>query len=229
MRHPSVEMPGYHVAAAPQGGNYFSIVNVTPNLQTNPATTCILAGVLYVRESGIFRVTARLPFSGGTTAKTIAHTFTTKQFPGPNSAHPVTQPTVGLAGTGELAAGFLGSDVGIPFLNANQVVPAQAAVLNADAAGGIGLNFNGAAIDPSGGGFVTQSTETTATLTGLLTAQASGVNAFDIDAVIHAAGNAAKSPFEMGGIVVFGIVVTSAADVVTYGGCSFNVQEMPRS
>src|SRR5579872_140811 len=199
-------------------GNWGSIVGLSgatvaaPANQTGPASTIVLGLCLMPLNTGIFLVSMKASYSDGTTAGALIARLITKQGAGTGQI----AGGIGAAKFGSNAAG-LGAGVSATFVGSN------GQVLNADAAGGGGLTFEGSALAATG---VTQSEDKQATLTGLLTANGTGVNNFQFQGPCDALGptGLAKTPFTLGRPVFFGLQINdTAAHVVTFDSVSLFV------
>lgn len=193
------------------------LVGIRAQTQSAAAEVVIGAVALQSKWSGIFDVKAQMLFSSDTTAKTQRMRLVTTQFAAP-------------------AARFTGGVVGSPF--AGNDVTAQlgfgagnwSQLLNVDAAGvpANGVLFNGVSPNGAAAGALVQFDRTVASLTGLLTAQASGINEWVFDSAVQSSG-VPKVPFTRFNIVVFAITLDSTAggDVVTFPGGIITVTERP--
>jgi hypothetical protein len=196
----------HHVAASANAtGNWVGIgAASTPAAQTAPSTTVVAALLIVPKWSGVFRVSVHVPWSDSTTADLVTLAIVSAQ-----------------AATGALAGGTARAVFG-----QNADAACQGMNLEADAAGGAGITFNGAPIAQ-----LSQWAIQTPTLTGFLTAQASGGGAvFPFSGLIRATANSTKTPFTKLNHVAVGLQVSSRdARVITFGQLNFSIEEIPLS
>lgn len=192
------------VWACPQG-NWYSMSGITTlGTSANPVAKFVAGLQLKAKTSGVFRVDVDIAFNGGTTGDVV---------------------TVALI-TDTAAAGLLAS--------ANKVLHGVKGVgtlvgtnsgdgETIDTNDGAALTFNGAAWSTAP---IVQKSETFATLTGLLTAQASGHLKFSFHGIVHNAIGTTKTPFTIGNTVGFGVKF-SATNTLTFATVSMSAQELP--
>jgi hypothetical protein len=197
--------------------NWASIVAVStqavnvPHTQTSASATCVACISLTAFFTGLFEYSCRASFSDGTTGGVLISTLLTSQGAG-----------AGLVSGGVAAAKF---GAGAASIALSQGATANGQILNVDAAGGAGLRFEGLAF-----GGVAQHTDTTASLTGLLTPQGAGVDSFSFYGMADAQGalSLTKTPFTLGKPVAFALIVSAtAAHVITYNSLNMFVRELP--
>lgn len=183
-------------------GNWVQMVDVTSAAtQANPASVFVAAVQLKARLSGIFRVDVDISYNSGTTADVITAALLSD-----TSAAGV------IAGANKAAHGVVG-------LGTFGTAGADAETM--DGAGN--LTYNGAAWSTAP---ITQRTETAASLTGLLTAQASGQLKFSFHGIVHNANGTTKTPFTIGSTVAFGVKF-SATNTLTFANISMTAFELP--
>lgn len=202
-------------------GNWVSIVGVAgatvipPNNQTTPAST-VVAGIAFMpTQSGILDVRCKASYSGNTTASLITHKVITKQ--GATSGA-----VTGGTAAAKISTGAPGLNAGIPtFLGS------AGQVLNVDAAGGAGLQFEGANLAATG---ITQSQDRVGTLTGLLTANGQGTNNFEFVGMCdnNGPGSLVKLPFTNLLPLFVGLQLTATLGVIAYDSLSLFITEMPQ-
>jgi hypothetical protein len=185
-----------------------------PSVQTGPNDTGVLGIVMVPQQSGIFFVSVRAAWSDGTTAGVITHRLRTKQGATNGALLAVAPATI-----------TNGAKFGILATNAN----ARGIVTQTDAAGGPGFSFEGGSLVAS---TQVQHIDITASLTGLLTAQAAGgaggAFAWSGYADANGASSLTKLPFTLGLPCIFHMTVSAtAAHVITYQTASLFVQEVP--
>lgn len=183
-------------------GNWVQMVNVTSAAtQANPASVFVAACQLKARLSGIFKVDIDIAFNSGTTGDVITTTFLTD-----------TAAAGLIAGANKAAHGV----VGLGTFGTNGV--------DAETMDGAGnLTYNGAAWTTAP---ITHKIDTFASLTGLLTAQASGHLKFSFHGIVHNANATTKTPFTIGNTVGFGVKF-SATNTLTFGSINMSVTELP--
>lgn len=181
-----------------------------PSAQTGAVNTNVAAVMLFARSSGIFGVSVRASWSDGTTAGSVTHSLVSKQGAS----------TGALAGTGAVGNGKIGS------LQGSATIVNSIATLQANAAGGVGITFEGSGVIT-----IAQHSDVAGTLTGLLTANGIGTQNFESGFMMcDATGSTSnvKTPFTIGKPACFALQLSStAAHVITYDSVSFFAQEMP--
>lgn len=184
---------------------------LTPTAQTSSALTNIAGLSLVSGFTGLFEVYARLNFADGTTAGATVLRVIAKQ-----------GATTGAIAGGLAAAKFGGAAASVAVASG---ATANGMILNADAAGGGGLTFEGASANAA----AAIASDTIPSLTGLLSAQGSGASAFAFAGVADAApSSAVKTPFTLGKPVYFAFVLSStAAHVITFSSLNLFVRELP--
>jgi hypothetical protein len=216
----SRQAPGSYAGGAVEALGNYALCSSPPHTQTqtNAGKVGIIAVALQAKYSGIFRVSCRIGFSDGTTAKTTTHALVGIPFAAPAARF-----------TGGANAGVsVGRDV-----VAGLTASAWGQVLNADSTGtaASGIEFNATPVNDAAAGAVIFCSEQTVSLTGLLTAQATAVDNFGFDGIVGAAAALPATPFPKGAgqFVVFGVelIATNAGDVVTYSNAYISAQELP--
>lgn len=185
---------------------------LVPHSQTGPTITTVAALSLVSGFTGLFEYYARVSLSDGTTAGALTLNFVAKQ-----------GASTGLVSGGLAAAKFGNGAASVAIANG---ATANGQVLNVDAAGGFGLQFEGANILTGG---TAVGSDAVGTLTGLLTANGVGQQNTQFVGVADAApGSTVKTPFTLGKPVVFSFTMSAtAAHVITYGSLNMFVRELP--
>ena len=197
----------HDAACANAPGNWAHIArNLIVNTQTGPVSTCIAALLLVPRWSGIFRYNVCVGWSDSVTADVVTLSVLTAQAFSPAA----------LAG-GTAAAAF----------GQNSDAASQGLILQADAVGGAGITFNGAGLNLAPG-VIVQWLQQSATLTGLLTAQAPGTNSFYPSGMLRNSVNTVKAPFTVNPTnrVAIGIMATGT-NVLAFNRITFYAEELP--
>ncbi|HZU81908.1 MAG TPA: hypothetical protein VE987_03280 [Polyangiaceae bacterium] len=180
--------------------------NNAPHTQTSAAATNVVALSVVPKSTGLFLVGCKASYSDGTTGGQITHSLFSKQ--------------------GTTAAGALAGTGFLSQVKTGVFAPtAKGGILNADAAGGGGITFEGSATFS-----VFQSSDAQGTLTGLLTVNGTGTQNFEFFGVADAvgAGSATKTPFTLGLAACIALAVSStAAHVITYDTVTLFAAELP--
>jgi hypothetical protein len=186
---------------------------LTPHTQTGPTLTSLAMLSLVAGFTGLFEMFAKVSFSDGTTAGATTLNIVAKQGAGAGAI------------TGGLAAAKFGS--GAQSVAASAGANANGMILNVDAAGGFGLQFEGGNVTAA----TAVSSDAVGSLTGLLTANGVANSSSHFLGVADAApSSAVKTPFTLGKPVAFSIMVSAtAAHVITIASLNLFVRELPQA
>jgi hypothetical protein len=186
---------------------------LTPHTQTGPTLTSIAMLSLVAGFTGLFEYFVRVGFSDGTTAGTSVINVVAKQGAATGAV------------SGGIAAAKFGSGAASVALAGGATANGQ--ILNVDAAGGFGLQFEGANVTAA----TAVGSDSVGSLTGLLTANGTGTQNSQFVGVADAApSSVVKTPFTLGKPVAFSLLVSgTAAHVITIGSLNMFVRELPQA
>jgi hypothetical protein len=192
-------------------------VAVHAQTQTNAQPVSLAAVALQAKYSGIFEASISAMWSDGTTAKTVRLKTIVVPF-----AAPVTRFT-----GGDDAQTFAGRDV-LQDLALGAGNWSQEATADTTGTTANGVLFNGVAPISTAPNATVRFNRPVASLTGLLTADAQGINEYSYTGVV-CASSTVKTPFTRGNIVVLSLELTSTngGDVVGFPGVTLYFRELP--
>lgn len=189
---------------------------------TNANGVCLAAVALQVKFGRVFRAYCNVYFADDTTGMTIEHSLLAIPYVAPASRF----------STGTAVNVFFGNDVGQD-LSSNGDWGAN---VNADTHGNPanGIFFNGAAVNAAVAGTQVLAHKTVASLTGLLSSEAPGIEEFCWSGrLVSSNAGGVKVNYTRFNFVVLALVLNSlnqvveGADVITYQHVSIGLEEEP--